>query len=66
MERLIFTINLNKFGDEKKLQKIENNTFIGILVVFVVLTLAFSGFVYYMNNTLNQKIANRKNLLTDI
>jgi len=65
-QRHFFKINLNKYGDLKKQQEVENKTFLSVLISFVVISLIFGGIVYYFAKELDKRIDSRTKLLADI
>ncbi len=66
MNQLYFTINLNKFGEVRKQIETENKSFINTVVLFIICALALSGFIGYVNNSLQKKVSSRKKYLKSI
>ncbi len=66
MEQFYFKINLNKYGELRLQQETEKKVFTTFLLIFIIGSLIMFGFVVYLQKNLQQKVQNRKDLLSDI
>ncbi len=66
MEQFYFKINLNKYGELRLQQENERKVFTTFLLIFIIGSLLMFGFVIYLQKNLQQKVQNRKDLLSDI
>jgi len=66
MHQLYFKINLNKYGELKRKIELEKKTFQATTFSFVFFTLIMTFLIILMNNNLNKKLDNRKQLLRKI
>jgi hypothetical protein len=66
MNQLYFKINLNKYGELKQAVLKQKRAFRTTALAFVILTAIIYGFVLYYNGVLEQKVQNRRSLLSNI
>jgi len=66
MEQFYFKINLNKYGEQRLQHETDRKMFLTFLLIFLIGSIIMFGFVVYLQNNLQEKVQNRKQLLTDI
>jgi hypothetical protein len=66
MEQFYFKINLNKYGELRLQQETERKVFLTFILIFIIGSIIMFGFVVYLQKNLQQKLASREQLLTDI
>lgn len=66
MNPFFFKINLNKYGEEKKVIEAEKRTLRNTIVFFLLLYIVLYGFVFYLKNSLETKFDNRKMFLNEL
>jgi Tfp pilus assembly protein PilN len=66
MNQLFFKINLNKYGELKQAVLRERRTFRATALSFVIITMIIYGVVLYANNIMENKVNNRRQLLSEI
>ncbi len=66
MTQLYFKINLNRFGELKLKMEQEKKTFRNSVISFFVISLVMYGFIYYIQQQMDEKIDARKTFLNEI
>jgi hypothetical protein len=66
MNPFFFKINLNKYGEEKKVIEAEKRTLRNTIIFFTLFYIILFGMVFYLQKDLQQKYDNRKHFLNEI
>ena len=66
MSQVYFKINLNKYGELRRKIERENHVFRNTAIVFGFLTLLLFVFALILNGSMQNKVNNRRQLLSDI